>query len=154
MHLSLAWEVQDYRQSLASWERVEGALLTQRTLCRETEVFGAGKNLSGFAATRRQVRRLKGTQHRATAAVNVRVATPQEGTDDPRNKEKLTHTAKTTQKAPETYYKVYTIRRGINLCSGSLEGRLSRLLVQEIWQVTLGPRTLPSGPQVDPAVAG
>lgn len=58
-------------------------------------------------------------------AVNVRVATPQKGTDDPRNKEKLSHTAKPTKKAPETYYEVYTVGRGINLSSGRLEGRLS-----------------------------
>lgn len=58
-------------------------------------------------------------------AVNVCVATPQEGTNDPRNKEKLTHAAKPTQKAPETYYKVYTVGSGINLCRGGLEGRLS-----------------------------
>lgn len=58
------------------------------------------------------------------------------------------------QKAPETYYEVYTIGKGINLCSGRLEGRLSRLPLQETRQVIPGPRTLPARPQVDPAVAG
>lgn len=53
-----------------------------------------------------QARRLKGIQDRETPAVNVPVATSQEGTDDPRNKEMLSHTSNPAQKASETYYKV------------------------------------------------
>lgn len=78
--------------------RIEGALLTRRKLRPGTRVFSAWEKLIRICSHRKQVRRLKRIQHRAMPIVNVCVATPREGTNDPRNKEKLSHTTNPPQK--------------------------------------------------------
>lgn len=87
--------------------RVENALLTRFwEEAKKAPLGNPGVRRKELIQICSQARRLKGIQDRETPAVNVRVATRQKGTDDPRNKEKLSHTSKPTLTASEMHYKV------------------------------------------------